>query len=510
MTTLTTMMAAPDEAGSGLDRAALRQQIVPLLPDPGRLLGDADNLLERGLDSLQIMQLVGRWRRLGASVTFADLVENPTLERWSALLAGEANADTPSAAVQAAVGDDAPFALTDVQHAYWVGRRDDQPLGGVGCHAYLELDGRGVDPGRLETAWRRLVARHGMLRARFDEDGRQRVMPEGAAFSLAVHDLRNLPEVDVAVALLDVRDRLSHRRLDVGRGQVAGLELSLLPGGATRVHVDIDLLVADVHSLSVLLRDLALAHEGAPLPALPVEWSFAAHLAQHAERLAGRRQRDFAYWQAALDDAASGPALPLARRPEEVRCPVFHRRTHRLPADRWARLRETAATHGVTPAMTLAAAFAAILARWSTDARFLLNVPLFDRDLATPGLANVVADFTGLLLLRVDTPGAGGFLEDALALQRRFHADVAHAGYSGVQVLRDLARRPDWTGSGAPVVFACNLGTPLAGPECRAVLGRVGYMISQTPQVWLDHQVYEEDGVLLLCWDVVEALFPAG
>ncbi|EPN08154.1 yersiniabactin non-ribosomal peptide synthetase, partial [Pseudomonas syringae pv. actinidiae ICMP 19070] len=31
--------------------------------------------------------------------------------------------------------------------------------------------------------------------------------------------------------------------------------------------------------------------------------------------------------------------------------------------------------------------------------------------------------------------------------------------------------------------------------------------ISQTPQVWLDHQVYESEGDLCLNWDAVEALF---
>jgi amino acid adenylation domain-containing protein len=34
--------------------------------------------------------------------------------------------------------------------------------------------------------------------------------------------------------------------------------------------------------------------------------------------------------------------------------------------------------------------------------------------------------------------------------------------------------------------------------------------VSQTPQVWLDHQVMEEGGALVFNWDAVEALFPDG
>lgn len=43
-----------------------------------------------------------------------------------------------------------PFPLTDVQYAYWVGRDEEQALGGIDCHAYLEFDGENIDPERLE------------------------------------------------------------------------------------------------------------------------------------------------------------------------------------------------------------------------------------------------------------------------------------------------------------------------------------------------------------------------
>ena len=43
-----------------------------------------------------------------------------------------------------------------------------------------------------------------------------------------------------------------------------------------------------------------------------------------------------------------------------------------------------------------------------------------------------------------------------------------------------------------------------------AWLGDVVYMISQTPQVWLDQVVFEEAGALVYSWDAVEELFPEG
>ena len=41
-------------------------------------------------------------------------------------------------------------------------------------------------------------------------------------------------------------------------------------------------------------------------------------------------------------------------------------------------------------------------------------------------------------------------------------------------------------------------------------MGRVGYFVSQTPQVWLDNQVSESNGTLIISWDVIEELFPRG
>ena len=40
-----------------------------------------------------------------------------------------------------------PFPLAPMQHAMWVGRHDNQQLGGVAGHLYVEFDGGPIDPG---------------------------------------------------------------------------------------------------------------------------------------------------------------------------------------------------------------------------------------------------------------------------------------------------------------------------------------------------------------------------
>jgi len=486
---------------SALTVEHLREQIGALLHG-GPALDDQANLIELGLDSLHLMRLVNQWRQAGAPVTFADLIEQPTLAHWLPRLTA-----TPRKAANAAVVIDpaAPFALTDVQHAYWIGRGAEQVLGGVGCHAYLELDGNALDPQQLALAWQGLQQWHGMLRARFDDEGRQQILDDGMS-ALQVHDLRGLAPAAREQALQATRDSLSHRQLAVEHGEVAGLQLSLLPEGRTRLHFDLDLLVADVHSLHLILRDLAALYRGERLPEAGRDWHFAHYLAQRPAPKASAAQ----YWQARLDHLPAGPALPLACEPQAIEQVRFTRRQQRLTPAVWQRLREAAAKRQLTPAMLLAGAFAQVLGRWSEVPHFLLNLPLFDRQGDAPGLDQVVADFTNLLLLEVDLRQPGSLAQQLTQVQAQFHRDMAHADYSGVQVQRDLAQRGAGQRSFSPVVFACNLGTPLLGQGDAQTLGALTQMISQTPQVWLDHQVYEEDGALLLAWDAQDALFPEG
>ena len=90
---------------------------------------------------------------------------------------------------------------------------------------------------------------------------------------------------------------------------------------------------------------------------------------------------------------------------------------------------------------------------------------------------------------------------------------------SGVEVTRQLARARGSLGRALmPVVFTSAVAHPRrdATAERRspgtATPGKPGtlYGISQTPQVWIDHQVSEHRGALLYNWDCVEELFPPG
>ncbi|MGV9778341.1 AMP-binding protein, partial [Streptosporangium sp. NPDC003464] len=502
----------PAPAGAGpLTPDAVRLTVAAVLGMDPAELGDDDDLVRHGLDSIRTMQLAGEWQRGGAEVKFADLFDRPTLAAWWALLSARTGGQRPAPEAVPEVDESAPFGLTPVQHAYWIGRQDRQVLGGVGCHFYAEFDGAGVDAPALEEAVRALLRRHALLRTRFLDDGTQQILDRGPWPGLTVHDLREQPAEAVAGRLAALRERLSHRRLEVERGEVFDLWLTLLPGGAHRLHAGFDLLVADVRSIQIILEDLAALYSRPDDPLPPLTYGFPTYLAEQEARRRQDRRTDREYWQERLADLPAGPRLPLAVEPERVERVRVVRRDHWMPPEVRQRLAERARGHGLTLPMVLATALAEVVGAWSGRPRFLLNLPLFDRQTLHPDVPRMVADFTNLLLLQIDLSEEMSFADRARTLQSRFQADVAHSAYSGVEVLRDLSRGRRAGQVTAPVVFTSAVGMgDLVGADVQKSLGDLGWMLSQTPQVWLDHQVVEVAGGLQFNWDAVEELFPAG
>lgn len=509
-----------------LTPAALRREIAELVGEKPESLDEDCNLFEYGLASVTVMRLIGTWRRDGLSVNFAELAEEPTLRAWTELVTtrlrgadpaspgpgGKARPQSgePSDLDGAQEDPDLEFPLAVMQHAYWVGRTDGQHLGGVAAHLYTEFDtapGSGVDPERLRIALERLVDRHAMLRALFTEDGRQRIESLSGRRGPTVHDLRGLDEAEMVARLDGIRETLSHQLLDIDQGEVFSTALSLLPGDRTRLHLDVDMVAADAVSYRILLADLARLY-GEPDTELPaIEYSYRLYRNAQPAARAGAAREAARYWQDRLSDLPGAPELPLAPAPAPA-TRVTRRHFVLDPVGR-QRLTEAARRRGLTPAMAVATAFAEVLGAWSANRRFLLNVPLFDREPLHPHVDRIIGDFTGSVLLDVDLSGSMSFTDRARAVQTRMHADMAHTAHSGVEVLRDLTRRAGEQVL-APVVFtsALDLGE-LFHPAVSTVFGDPVWIVSQGPQVLLDAQITELGGGLLVNWDIrEEALAP--
>jgi amino acid adenylation domain-containing protein len=484
-------------------------------------VGVHDDFFELGGHSFLTTILVTELRQaFGVDVGIRELFEKPTVAGFAAAVAaasvsaGEVETAAALPQIVPDVGNrHRPFPLTDVQQAYLIGRGNVFALGQVSTHAYAEVDARGIDLDRLTHAYRYLIVRHDMLRAIVHPDGRQEILATVPPFEITRLDLRGRPEEEVEEELAAVRARMSHQVLPSDRWPLYELRASLLDGDRVRLHFSFDFLIGDAWSLQVLLPELSLAYHGRESELRPLELSFRDYvlaLASLEESAAYRRAFD--HWMARLDDFPPAPELPLAMNPEAVRKPTFVRHPGRLETAKWQRLKERAARGGLTPSGLLLSAYAEVLTAWSKSPRFAINVTLFNRLPLHSQVAELVGDFTSLTLLAIDNSKAAPFGERAQRVQTQLFEDLDHSAVSGIRVLRELSRRQGGNGpTMMPVIFTSTL-TQISPREALAGLGEaeLGFVISQTPQVWLDHQVLEDPLGLSYSWDVVAELFPPG
>jgi pyochelin synthetase len=407
-----------------------------------------------------------------------------------------------------------PFPLTDIQHAYWVGRSNALELGGVSTHVYLELERDGLDPVRLQESLRRVIERHDMLRAVVLPDGTQRILPEVPPYEIAVADLRDAGPRAREAALARTRAEMDHQVLSAERWPLFDIRASLLPG-RLRLHVSLDTLIVDGYSMYLFFADWRRCYEDPDLRPEPLEISFRDHVVAEEEARSGAGHRAAEeYWLGRLAELPPAPGLPLAVAPARLERTEFTHRAARLPRERWQVVKRAARDHGLTPSAVLATAYADVLRAWSGQRDLTLDLTLFNRPQHHPRINDLIGDFTSVTLLAVTGDPGGAFAARAARLQEQLMRDLTHLSFSGIRVMRERTRRMG-TGPGAsmPVVFTSSLvhGSEEDDPsEGVRFFGEEVYRITQTPQVWLDQQVFEERGELVFTWDAVEALFPDG
>jgi amino acid adenylation domain-containing protein len=494
-------------------------------------VGAYDDFYELGGHSLLATQITSEVRAtFAADLALKTLFEAPSVSGMAAALRRQREQGTAAlmepAALPVLVPDPAhrhePFPLTDVQQAYWIGRSGAFELGEVATHTYMEVDTRGVDLERTAHAWRRLIDRHDMLRAIVLADGQQQILERVPPYEIAILDLRRSSPAERAEGLSAVRRRMSHQVLPSDRWPIFEVAASLVEDDRVRLHISFDYLIGDAWSWHILTRDLARFYQNPEAELPPLELSFRDYvLATIAFEQEKPFARALAYWQGRLADLPPAPDLPLAMSPAALGRPRFVRHAGRLPRTAWRLLKERGARAGLTPSAVLLAAFAEILTAWSKSPRFTLNLTLFNRLPLHRQVNEVVGDFTSLTLLAIDNSAPAPFAVRARRIQERLWEDLDHRYVSGVRVLREMARSQGGLARGfMPVVFTSTLNLaphPQPGEEPAAEAADVDadaeerpFQISQTPQVWIDHQVVEVKGAIHFNWDVVEDLFPAG
>lgn len=364
---------------------------------------------------------------------------------------------------------------TRIQESYLIGASLEQNLGGVPGHVYLETCGTAIDLAKLRQAWRDVLTLHRIQSSLNDY--------------VACFDCTTLTQVEGEREVQQYRAAFAQRNTRTEEGHSCGLTLFRLPEGVDCLCFDLNLQVTDPAGFQILLGQLAELYQGHP-----VTVSSGTPASEPAS------SADVAYWEEQVAQMRPGPILDQQRDPTRMHHCRYEATAAKLDAAQWKTVQNRASTLGVHPT-TLAMATFADTMREAEQADFILNLPIFHTSGDTVERPDCITDRTRLLTLAVHKTDQ---MEDILA---RYQADMTHIHLDGLDVQTMLRERHPEEPLLAPTVFSATPGIQLVTEPFQASFGALTYLVSQTPQVCLDAQIYELWDGAYLVWMTPEGLY---
>ena len=268
--------------------------------------------------------------------------------------------------------------------------------------------------------WRRslaeIVRRHESLRTTFDEvDGEPvQVVHDSGELELTVEECGHLRGPDGEEGIRELARQEFARLFDLGTGPLMRMKFLRLAEDEHVLLLTMHHIVADLWSTSVLFGELVALYQGyltgaeAELPELPVQ--YADYAAWQRKKLAGPGfAAELEHWKKTLEGAAPILELPTDRPRPAVLGTAGGSRPFHLSASVMNGVRELSRRTGVTPFMTLLAAYVVLLHRYSGEEDVVVGVPVANRGQSE--VERLIGYFVNTLAIRNDVSGNPSFTE---------------------------------------------------------------------------------------------------
>ena len=384
-----------DADASTLDRLAPHSPIESALLDIWRdVLGKSGfgmgaNFFDLGGHSLLATQIVSRIRStFQVEFPLRQIFDHPTIEQMAqavGLLTSGPAADAAEAlAPIEPVSRSGPLPLSFSQRGMWVLNQMDPEGAAYNMRDTMRLRGS-LDRAALRRAFDRLVARHEAFRSTFDL-----VDAEPAAFVGTVEpanvielDLSEVPESERDLAIQSHAGRIADAPFNLATGPLHRFLLLRLGADDHVLVLVMHHIIGDDWSWNILLRELqdlyAAERRGDPPPTPARAFDFVdyaswqrAHIGDRM--LAGQTQ----YWLAQL--AGMSPLHLTSDTAAVQRHSSRGERVRLELPDGWlAGIQRFGLSLGLTPFMTLLAAFQAMLARYCGQEDIVVGTPIAGR-----------------------------------------------------------------------------------------------------------------------------------
>jgi acyl-CoA synthetase (AMP-forming)/AMP-acid ligase II/alpha-ketoglutarate-dependent taurine dioxygenase/acyl carrier protein len=404
-------------------------------------VGATDNFFEVGGDSVLAAQLLARVREeTRVEISLLALFEEASTVAGMATCV-ETTAPSEALAPIARLQDGAEMPLSFAQEGLWFADQVDPGHPVYNVYRAMRLTGP-LDLDALEKGLDEIVRRQEALRTTYPaKDGRPlRVVNPPFHVGLPILDLSDVPadKRDAEIERLTVKEAL--RPMSVANDPMLRATLLRLAPEDHVVVLVTHHIAADAWSLQVLLGELAVLYTDfasgrAPsLPPLPIQDKDFAGWQRKVQSEAFGKQ--VAYWREQLAGAPGVLDLPTDHARPSTKSYKGARRNVAINEATVQRIRGVSQKEGVTPFMTLAAAYAVLLQHASQKEELLIGTHTAGRSrVETEGL---IGAFINTLVLRFDLTQNPTFRELLGRVRKMALGAYAHQDLPFNKLLEDL------------------------------------------------------------------------
>ena len=253
-----------------------------------------------------------------------------------------------------------------------------------------------------------------------------------------------------------------------------------------------------------MLEDLFAAYSGRPKAA--PNYSFCQYIADSSKTERKQYAKDKAFWEKRAAHLPPAPAFRYKQPLSEIKEPHFKRMAHSFDEAQSDAFSKAVAKTGCTASAFAAAAYMKVLSEWSGSSDITVNMTMFNRMPVHDSVMDILGDFTGTTFISYSS--ASENLEYAVSdVQSQIWNAIDHRSFSGVEILKLLTNESSRWSAIMPVVFTSMFYDSGANLFMLPPGFEISDALSATPQVVLDHQIYNRGGNLTIVWDFVQEAF---
>lgn len=485
----------------------LMEEVQMFIKVNENVISQETGLVALGFDSLSI----ARFRtflieKYNLNYSLKSLFDERTTIKTIAAAIQKQNNTAPFSIYENIAGskqNDFPVNLTDIQHSYWISTFSNKPLSNCLAMVYIEVSyEEGINMGKLNQAFSVLKKRHPMLSAFINSAGKTEV-----------DEVFMNTEVFIPVyskeSFKDTRNGYEKTEFILSEAPLFKVGITKISNAKTIIHFCSSLLISDALSLQIIMRDWFLLYKD-KTDRLPIlKGNFPNYIKTLEEEQTKQNYLDAKdYYNKNWHTIYPAPKLPLETPLNKVIKTEFQHIEFSIDKPTSKKIKQLCKKEASTTGSLFLAAYAKVLSLWSNSDKFSINVTTQGRAYRGKHFDNVFGDFTSNMLLSVEA-ATSSFKDLISQIGKKISSNLEYYQFGGVEVMRLITNKTNKESVIFPIVF-----TNATGRIDGALQGKMytwgtrNHSFSQTPQVLLDCQLFEEDECFMVAWDYVAGIFP--